>query len=274
MITYDANALAQLGFPSSLSIVDANAPDFKPPFLVSVKALSSTTVDVSAGPRTVAIQVTVQDNISGFQYEEVWLLDPITNVNITSSAFAPAAPRAGVPLTFNVTVRVPRYVAPQVYIFQFYLRDVASNADFPIDFGGATYFPIQVINSIVDVTPPTLLNFTVPPRTVDPVSGASSVTFTLVVRDDLSGTRRDKRCFITIESVTSFYQSTYFFPKLDTPGLGTQTIAIKASFDETFDWSDIYSLDLRFADAALNTVRFTPPDLVARGFAGFLPVSS
>jgi hypothetical protein len=275
VIEYDASALAKLGFPSSLNIVNANAPDYAPPFVVGVKALSSTTVDVSAGPRTVNIQVVVQDNISGFQYGEVWLLDPTTNTNITSSAFAPAVARAGMPLTFNVTVRVPRYVPAQAYIFQFFLSDVRSNIAAQIDFGGATYFPIQVINSIVDVTPPTLLNFSLSPRTVDPTTGTSSITFTLVVRDDLSGIRRDERCFITIESVgPSFYQSYHYFPKSDTPGLGRQTIAIKASFDETFEWSETYSLDLRFADAALNTVRFTPRALVQRGFAGFLPTIS
>jgi hypothetical protein len=244
-----------------------------PPFLVNVFPLSPTTVNVTAGPKTVNIQVIVQDNGSGFESGSVWLLDQETNAAITTSTFSLNTPRGGAPIAFNVTLTIPQFVAAEGYIFQFVLRDAASNQAFPVDFDGAKYFKIQVVNTVVDVKPPELLNFTVSKRTVNPLTGVLTVRYRVVASDDLSGLRGGEGgSSVLINSAGSNFFS---FQNLDVapPKARQQVIEGTFTFSENFDWNAIYSLEVTLLDVALNSVKFKSRDLIDRGFPGFLPTT-
>jgi hypothetical protein len=268
-ITFRPDDLLRLGFPSSLRIVNVNK-DFEPPYLIDVVALSSTTVDVSMRKAEVEIQLIVGDAESGFRKGTASLVDRESFYNISTTDFS-SAPIANAPLTFNLTLSIPWYIASGSYDLSLYLVDAVSNEDFPLDDCDESQnrFSIDVVNTNEDVKQPELLNFIMPtPAVVDVSSGITSMTFRVVANDDLSGIRSGSVQFVDFITFSQYYESF----EVEAYVAGKRTFDVVFKFEEDFQWSENYKCEIFLVDAALNGVNFNSADLAALGFLSSLPV--
>jgi Bacterial Ig-like domain len=269
-ITFRPDDLLRLGFPNSLRIVNANK-DFEPPDLIDVVALSSTTVNVTLERAEIEIAVTVKDGGSGFGRGTASLVDRESFYNISTTDFS-SVPIANVPLTFNLTLSIPRYIASGPYDLSLYLVDAVSNEDFPLNDGDESQnrFSIEVVNKNEDVKQPELLNFTMPtPAVVDASSGITSMTFRVVANDDLSGIKNGLVQFFDSVTFSQYYES--FEVPVEAYAAGKRTFDVVFKFEKDFQWSENYKCEIFLMDAALNAANFKSTDLAVLGFLSSLP---
>jgi Bacterial Ig-like domain len=269
-IAFRPDDLLRLGFPNSLRIVNENK-DFEPPDLIDVVALSSTTVNVTVERAEIEIAVTVKDGGSGFGRGTASLVDRESFYNISTTDFS-SGPIANVPLTFNLTLSIPRYIASGPYDLSLYLVDAVSNQDFPLNDGDESQnrFSIEVVNKNEDVKQPELLNFTMlTPAVVDASSGITSMTFRVVANDDLSGIRSGWVQFVDSATFFSEYYESF---EVEAYAAGNRTFDVVFKFEKDFQWSENYKCEIFLVDAALNAVNLKSADLAALGFLSSLPV--
>jgi hypothetical protein len=178
--------------------------DVVPPVLIRLKALSPTTVNITNGPAVITMEATFFDESSGFSsaligypsravrspfpfYDDFDfgignIYDPTQNPSLTASGT----------VTFVVKMLIRPFQPPRTYPLNL---DAYDNM-----FNGANYntkrlaslgFPsnITIINSIVDTTVPTVVNFTaLSPMKVNASNDTFPfVDFEVVFKDDLSG---------------------------------------------------------------------------------------
>jgi hypothetical protein len=177
--------------------------DVTPPKLLNLVALTPTTVNVTAKDAIIVLQVTVQDDASGMdwgifgtQRGTGWFLNDLTFLY----SFDPKEPLFPEPsigvtnndvITFNLTMRIRRYLPPGVYQLFCNLVDQMLN-HFYIE--GADLMKkgfvsnFTLINSIVDTTEPSLLDLkATSPLTVNATDKDAMINFNITVQDDLSG---------------------------------------------------------------------------------------
>lgn len=172
-----------------------------------MKALTPTTVDISNGQAFVVMELTLQDEASGllggnlkygdsplegysFGFGGIWLDNGefIEPPNSTVSA------RHKDVVTVVVNMRIRQYQPPGVFNLQLFTVDRMHNFNAQYDDSGVSLaadgYPstLTIINSVVDTTPPQLINFTaLTPLFLNGSDEKASVVFEIVVQDDLAG---------------------------------------------------------------------------------------
>jgi hypothetical protein len=164
---------------------------YKPRF--NLTALSPLKVNVTGGPVMVELRVAVEANRSSIAelYLEAFRGRPSDLAyQITNYCSAPRAQVAG-PLICNMSLTFPRYIPPGSYSLQLsgytsktYNNFVISSTDLK---NRKLPHAVEVVNSIVDTTPPQLLDIKArSPTTVNVTTRRASVDLVVVVKDDLS----------------------------------------------------------------------------------------
>jgi hypothetical protein len=172
--------------------------DVTPPTLVSLKALTPTTVDVSNGSKNITMELTFWDDSSGFMGGVVGYDTPFqfgdffwTVGDIQTQTPKPGLAAGGL-VTYVINMRIRRYQRPGTFPLNVFFNDYAFNFNF---YDGEQLaelrFPsnITIINTNVDTMPPKVINFTAVSSLTIPSSNTTFpfVEFDVVVQDDLSG---------------------------------------------------------------------------------------
>lgn len=248
--------------------------DVTPPQLLAL-VLSQASVDVSAAPQTVTVDLDVTDNLSGVSAVDVFLASPSgTSVN------AVAAPVSGT--RYRARLVIPRYAAVGAWRIFVTLTDQVRNiitlTDVTLANSGLPS-TITVTSTPSDVTPPTPASLAFSLPTVD-VSAAPVVTrLQLRVTDDLSGVFVDPVLVsgfsFVLQSPSGRQQIRRVNPSFVVAGpLLDQTIEIPLEvprYAETGQWTVQI---LRLSDIAGNVRFFTQTDLDGLGLTSRLTVTS
>jgi hypothetical protein len=178
--------------------------DVTPRKLLNMVALTPTTVNVTAKDAIIVLQATVQDDASGMDWSLFgiqrgtgWFLNDL----IFLYSFDPKEPLFPEPsigvnnndvITFNVTMRIRRYLPPGIYPLFCHIVDQMLNQFFiagPDLMNKGFVSNFTLINSIVDTTEPkSLLDLkATSPLTVNATAKNAMINFTITVQDDLSG---------------------------------------------------------------------------------------
>jgi hypothetical protein len=193
------NRKGQAGTSVTVTFTVVETDETKP-ILVSFKALSPTTVNVTNGVSVnITMEVTFFDESSGFSSGLLAYPDtfpfyddfPFTFGDVFDFTPTPSLTASGI-VKFVVTMRIRPFQRPGTYPLSVEAYDNMFNGVFYNEKRLASLgFPsnITIINSVVDNTLPTVLNFTaLTPLKVN-TSNVSYpfVDFEVVVKDDLSG---------------------------------------------------------------------------------------
>jgi hypothetical protein len=252
---YTPGELAGLGFPAQVTVHSVS--DLTTPVLAAF-SLNPTTVDVSAGPANVTANFQVTDNLSGATMIEAFLQSPSGRSAGGGTSFAAATDRSG---SFNILFA--QFVEPGTWtVSEVHVRDVVNNIKvYTAAELAALGFPTQVtVQSVSDLTLPTLAAFSLNTTTVDVSAGPVDVTATFRATDNLSG----------VVSVEAFLRSPSSGQQAGggvgftaaTDQSGSFTIRF-AQFVEAGTWT-IHSLQVR--DAVANIKDYSAAELAALGF--------
>jgi hypothetical protein len=275
--------------------------DVTPPKLLNLVALTPTTVDVTAKDAIIVLQVTAQDDASGLDFDLFgtrrgtdnffddffYLYDPIPSPVIPTPSIGT---KNNDIVTYNVTMRVRRYIPPGVYRFFYTVSDNMIN--FALHEPDALMkkgfvYNFTVINSIVDTTKPSILSFAATsPLTVDATTKDAIINFTVTVQDDLSG--------IDAGSIEAFYSNdTVYYNAFVEFGKGGTNLPggsgfinngpeLPAGVPHTFQVSlpipkgsmppGQYNLVLSISDGTKNWTIVNATQLAARGFPSKITV--
>jgi len=162
--------------------------DTTPPQLAALSFQS--TVDVSSGPRTISVNATITDDLSGVSLvfsPRLQFTSPSGQQVFGIFNFVAGSSTNG---TYQANVPFPLYVEAGVWTTSFRAFDVAGNQ---ISLGPSMLhslgFPseITVVDARPDTSPPTLLGAEFSPNSVDVSSADATVTLSLNISDNLSG---------------------------------------------------------------------------------------
>ena len=175
------------GFPLSFTV--ASQQDVTPPSLVNI-SVSLPSVNVATGPAQVTVTTQLTDDLSGVQQWLVQFNSPantqFVQVYGTPGLIAGTASNG----TFQGTSQVPQFAEAGIWrATGLSITDNAGNntgvnlntAGFPLSF---------TVASQQDVTPPSLVNISVSPPSVDAATRPAPVTVTTRLTDDLSGVQQ------------------------------------------------------------------------------------
>jgi hypothetical protein len=281
--SYSATQLASLGIATTLTI--NSTPDTTPPALAGL-VFSSTAVNVSEGPQTIALSFNLTDDLAGVAFPTG------ANDNFVFQIRSPSGKQSqwraaddfrlisGTPLngTWRITFPIPQYSEPGTWsINSLTLKDAANNS---ITLNAASISAlglspsITVISTPSDTTPPTLLNFSFNPSTIDTTLSSQTVTVTIQASDNLSGVNWDGESpnfgFLRGATFTSpSGQQSHLVGSFDelvltsgTPQNGTWTgTLVFPQFSEAGSWKP----SLTMKDAATNTVAYSNAQLQTLG---------
>jgi hypothetical protein len=189
-------ALAAAGFPTTFTVTDAN-PDTAAPAISSI-TMSPSTIDVSAGPQTITVDVNFTDALSGFK-------NPTSNVSFGFRLSSPTLRQHLLRSTaqwvlvsgtvnngvWRVQLPVPRYAEAGVWrVTQMFSYDAAGNQRFFSDvdlgsFGASRELSVASVPS--DTTPPQLTGLVFTPAFINTSAAAQNVSTDISMTDDLSG---------------------------------------------------------------------------------------
>jgi hypothetical protein len=249
---------------------------YKPRF--NLTALSPLKVNVTQGPATVELRVSVEDNQSSVAelYLEA-LSGSESAYQIAAYCPAPRVLVAG-PLICNMSLTFPRYINPGTYAFQ--LSGYSSNT--------YTYFVIssddlknrnlphavEVFNKIVDTTPPQLLDLKArSPTTVNVTTRPASVDLVVVVKDDLSQLSYG---YIGAIGPEGFMLSQAYFSASAFPyniSLAGKPLTFNTSlYLSNYNRPGKYSLQVLLVDTVGNTIEINADSLAQRAFPSSITI--
>lgn len=186
--TFVALELEGRGFPASISVLSQK--DLSPPLLVSLAAVSPTKLDMSKGMTSVAMQLDVQDEMTGFNEGHVATF--LEGVQTSYAYFHLDVPVAGRSMPFIVDLEFNKFNSQGNHSVEVFLNDASSNNNVTIRSNDLARLgfanSIEIVNSPIDISPPELLSVTtLSPTSIEVSSGPAKVQMKLVVHDTLSG---------------------------------------------------------------------------------------
>jgi alpha-acetolactate decarboxylase len=196
LVTLNTANLASLAFPTELNVVsiqDTTAPTVTHIFF------PVTSIDVSAGAQPLAIEFTIDDDISGVDLTSTVFLEfRVTLTSPSSGQFQfmsrPQFTRvSGTNLSgvWRGTTTIPQFSEPGLWgISSLQLIDFAGNrraysASQLQSLGIATQFMVASVPG--DIAKPTVTAMSFAPAVIDTSGGSQTVTVTLTIADDLAG---------------------------------------------------------------------------------------
>jgi hypothetical protein len=141
-----------------------------------------TSVDVSSGPKTIAVAAQLTDAGAGVARFDFSIVAPNGVSTVGCSAFAPNPPGTAANGTWQCMLTVPAGAQPGDWSIKAAAVDASFNTNLIIPPNKVT-----VVNTAPDPTPPALASLTITPQTVDVTYGAQVVTVSGRVTDALSG---------------------------------------------------------------------------------------
>jgi hypothetical protein len=190
-----ASALSGLGQPSTVTVLSAT-PDSVAPQITAISFIPSV-VDASNADVQVRVRVDVTDGGTGVQFNSGCSVTP--GMRLVDSSFrlqqlfrgsfslVAGTPQAG---TWETSFFVRQYSTGTWSVSDLTLEDVAGNSAFysSAALTGLGITPtVTVTSSTPDVVAPVLTSFSMSPAVINTSAGSQVVTFTLGLRDDLSG---------------------------------------------------------------------------------------
>ena len=182
-------------FPTLLAVV--SNPDTTAPTVTGI-AFSSSSLDVSAGPQTLTVTLTLTDSPAGVSFSNFFGTFPIVFQSPSGKQHQYIAPSDFTMTTGNVNSGTwqamhsfPRYSESGVWtIATLTLQDAAGNQ---IARSTSTLTGLGLTDSFTmvdtnpDTMPPSIISFDFSPKLVDTSAAAQTVTVTANITDDLSG---------------------------------------------------------------------------------------
>jgi len=189
----DTAALAAAGFPTTISVTDAN-PDTVAPAISSI-LISPNSLDVSSAPATITVDVNLTDALSGLSPTNLPYLtvqSPSGNQSrfISSNQWTQVAgtPNDGV---WRGSFAMPQYSEPGVWrVTSIYTGDATGNVRFffsPELAGFGSSIELSVASTPSDTTPPQLTGLSFTPAFINTSLAPQNVQTDFSMTDDLSG---------------------------------------------------------------------------------------
>jgi hypothetical protein len=233
-VSVGTSVLAAAGFPTTLTVIDAN-PDVEPPQCTAV-TMSPSSVNVSSAAASITVDLALTDNVSGISQ----IFNRISETGLTSD-FRLTSPSGNQRRfltirsfqlisgtitngTWRATLDMPQYSEPGVWkLTSLTLQDEAGNAKFHsaaelAAFGSSIELTVASFPS--DTTKPVLTGLTFTPSFINTSVGAQTVQVDISATDDLSGIS-----FIADSRVNSFF----FGASLRSPS-GAQSVFTNSLF--------------------------------------------
>ena len=200
---FDSTAFLALGITTTLMVTSGPGPspsctlpplgagvgsgglsDTTPPSLVGL-CLSTYTVDVTSVPQTVNVFLNVTDDLSGFQYGNIYLYSPTGNqyqyVYFYDYSRTQGNNLSGI---YQVPITIPASAEAGDWTMSVELRDHVNNSN-RINWAG-TPSKLRVL-SAPDSTPPLFKGIAFIPASVNVSAAPQTVTINVSLGDDLSG---------------------------------------------------------------------------------------
>jgi Bacterial Ig-like domain len=164
---------------------DAPSHRFKPRF--NLTALSPLKVNVTKGPVTVELRVTMEDEVT-----EVFMsaVGSKSQFSVSDYCSAPRVPVAG-PFICNISLTFPPFIVPGNYSLELEGFIATTENYFVVSSAELKNrrlpYAVEVVNKLVDTTPPQLLDLRArSSTTVNVTTRSAKVDLVVVVQDDLS----------------------------------------------------------------------------------------
>jgi hypothetical protein len=289
---YQKTYLADRSFPSFVEVFNLQTDvDTTPPTYLGVRWLhpvwNRAQINVTLSSEDVVLQLVASDTGSGVLGGLITATHRATNQYYTNAFTEFVCPdrlaQVG-NVTFNVTIPFERYIPSGSYDLDVYIYDGVYNVANVTIRSIVWFHPrffiyfrdgIKVINDLVDVTSPRLLDLTAVTQTTVRTTKAGpdqTVIFQLTLSDDVSG----------LQSIVLSLDNWFTFPiALDLEnvnGAGTAT-GVEAPFTFRVDFpvpsfvaAGDYALSIDLDDVANNEVTFETETLLARGFPAMITV--
>jgi Bacterial Ig-like domain len=246
----------------------------------NLTALTPLIVNVTRGPVTVELRVSVEANQSSIAelYLEAFRGRPFESAyQISDFCSAPGVPVAG-PLICNMSLTFPQYIHPGNYSLQ--LSGYSSNTFDYFVISSADLknrrlpHVVEVFNKIVDTTPPQLLDLKArSPTTVNVTTRPASVDLVVVVKDDLSQLSYG---FVAAVDSKGFRQEEAYFSASTFPynnsAAGKPLTFNTSLYLSKYNRPGMYSLQVFLADTAGNTIEVDADSLAQRAFPSSITI--
>jgi hypothetical protein len=228
-------------------------------------------VNVTQGPVTVVLRVTVDAAVVSLYMTAV---GPKPDYSI----FAPCLTTAIVPVAgifvCDISVTFPPFIVPGNYSLGLVVSTtnyffIASSTELK---NRTLPYAVEVVNTVLDTTPPQLLDLRArSSTTVDVTNGFASVDLLVVVQDDLSQLRYG---YIRANGPEGFYTQADFraneFPYNNS--VAGRPMTFNTSFFLSFAPPGTYSLQVFLVDTAGNTIDINTDSLAQRSFLSSITI--
>ena len=264
---YRTAELSRLGFSRSIE-VQATRDDVTAPELVEL-SLDPHEVDVSAGAATITVTVRVADDLSGTDRVQLDFVSPSGGQE--STMFVVRGPKTGTSTDgiWVDSIILPRFSESGTWkLRDVYLHDEVENLRHyrSAELSGLGFSrSIEVKATQDDVTAPELVELSLDPHEVDVSAGAATITVTVRVTDDLSGTDRVQLDFV---SPSGGQEATMFVVRGPTMGTSTDGIWVDSIILPRFSESGTWKLrDVYLHDEVENLRHYRSAELSGLGFS-------
>lgn len=269
--------LVALGFPGTLTVVDAT-PDTTPPTLLGA-SFSPSTIDTSAGPQSVTISLHVTDSQSGVDFGPLayfvgvtlspsgsfFTSGPFQSLGSTFFHLVSGTPQDGI---WQATISMPQYSGGNWTIIRLDLHDAVNNVIslMPVQLAAMGINPVLADSSSpADSTPPILRGLSFSPSVADTSASSQNVTVTLSASDDISGVE-PYYVLIVLNSQSGNQSVETFLPAFvaGTPLAGTWQFTLSwPQYSEQGTWNVSF---LNIWDKVGNFRSYTAAQLQSLGF--------
>jgi hypothetical protein len=256
-------------WPKTLTV--ASTPDVIPPVVKSL-TISPTSVNTSAGTKTVSVTAKVTDNLSGVTGVFVTAQATVLGKHWETGAFLLKTAGKTTNGTFKGKMTVPRWVGKGKHPWalsveagdQMFNTTSLTNVQLK-----AKHFANSLaVTSTTDATKPTIKGLTFTPKSVDARKGPKKVAVTLKASDTLSGVGDAE---VTFKSPSGYTASQSLGLSAGKPGSGTwKGVVTIPRCSEPGVWTVSVSL----TDNAQNSSAYTSAQLKAKHFTTTLTVQA
>jgi hypothetical protein len=244
-----------------------------PPKLIELKALPRAVVNVTATVVEVQYEVAVRDDKSGYVRGAVCVLYPL---GLTSCGeFASPSPTPGIVQKFTVSFLIKQFLPSGLYPLALEIADGYDNqAYFNTTSLALLSFPstINVVDAVVDTTPPELVSLVAVSSAVVTVTKAARVSkleVKVVVTDSQSGVAQGR--LILRNASNAIVQIVSFAQDDPIPGQSV-TLYEQFSFDQSAK-TGTYQVQVELFDGNGNLATFSTTDLASRRFLNAIQVN-
>lgn len=259
-LVLDADALAALGFRTSLEVISAHDTD--PPRLTSLH-FEPDTIDTSSGPATVQVGFRATDSLSGVKSLEVVFESPSKTGKQRAVAEFPSSNGVG----DSVKVVFPRFSEPgQWTLSAAFLADAAGNT-LALDADGLAGIGVRTalnVRSAQDTVPPSLTALRFAPNVIDTRRGPAEVQVGFKATDNYSGVKSVEVVFASPSKSVNMRGAAEFPPSGEVSG------SVKVTFPPNSEPGTWKMETVVLTDAANNTLVLDADALASR--AGVLQV--